>query len=43
VVEAEDIALDLASDAMDVPEGGIGFEPTVLLSVTSTHDCHVFD
>jgi len=27
---------------MYIPEGCTGFEPTVLLSATSTHDGHVF-
>jgi len=43
VVEAEDIALDPMSNAMYVPENGTGFEPTVLFSVASTHDGHVFN
>ena len=42
MVEAEDIALDPASNAMYVPEGCSGFEPTVLLSATNTHDGHIF-
>jgi len=42
VIEAEDIALDPMSNAMYVPESCACFEPTVLLSATSTHDGHVF-
>ena len=41
MVKAEDIALDLASNAMYISKGCTGFEPTVLLSATSTHDGHV--
>jgi len=33
--------LDLASNAMYIPKGCTSFEPTVLLSATSTHDDHV--
>ena len=43
MVEADDIALDPASNAMYVPESGTGFEPTVLFSAASTHDGHVFN
>ena len=43
VVEAKDIALDPASNAMYVPKGGTGFEPTVLFSAASTHDGHVLN
>ena len=42
VIEAEDFALDPASNAMYAPEGGTSFEPMVLLSATSTHDGHIF-
>jgi len=42
VVEAGNIALDPAFNAMYVPEGCTGSEPTTLLSATSTHDGHVF-
>ena len=32
--------LDPASNAMYIPKGCTGFEPTVLLSATSAHDCY---
>ena len=41
MVKAEDIALDPVSNAMNIPKGCTGFEPTVLLSASSTHDGHV--
>ena len=41
MVKTEDIALDLASNAMNIPKGYTNFEPTVLLSTTSTHDGNV--
>jgi len=41
MVKAEDIALDPAYNAMNISKGCTGFEPTVLLSATSTHDDHV--
>ena len=41
MVKAEDIALDPASNAMNIPKGFTGFEPTVLFSASSTHDGHV--
>ena len=36
MVKPKDIALDPASNTIYVSEGGIGFEPTILLSATST-------
>jgi len=41
MVKDEDIILDPASNAMYIPKGFTGFEPTVLLSAKSTHDGHV--
>ena len=41
MVKAEDIALDPASNAINIPKCCTGFESTVLLSVLSTHDGHV--
>jgi len=42
MVKAEDIALDPVSNAMNIPKGCTGFEPTVLLSASSTYVGHVF-
>ena len=41
MVKAEDITLDPVSNAMYIPKGCTGFEPTVLLSTSNTHDGHV--
>ena len=41
MIKAEDIALDLSSNAMNIPKGCTGFEPMVLFSASSTHDGHV--
>ena len=41
MVKAEDIVLDPVSNAMYIPKSYTSFEPTVLLSVSSTHDGHV--
>ena len=43
MVKAEDIALDPASNAMNVSKGHTSFEPTVLLSASSTHGGHVLN
>ena len=41
MVKTEDIALDLASNAMNIPKGCTSFETTILLSTSSTHDGNV--
>ena len=41
MVKAQDIALDPASNAVNISKGCTGFELTVLLSAISTYDGHV--
>jgi len=41
MVKTEDIVLDPVSNAMNISKGRNCFEPTVMLSASSTHDGHV--
>ena len=41
MIKAEDIVLDLVSNAMYIPKGCTGFEPTILLSASNTHNGYV--
>ena len=41
VVQSQNIALDLSSNAMDIMEGGTGFEPSVLFGTAGPHNGHV--
>ena len=43
MIKAEDIVMDPVYNVMYIPKSGIGFEPTVLFSATSTHDSYVFN
>ena len=43
MVKPNDVALDLASNAMYVTKSSIGFEPSILFNAASAHYSHVLN